>query len=244
MRAVLTYHSIDDSRSPISIDAATLARHVQWLASGPVRVVSLEDLPGLSDEEHAVAITFDDGFANFQTDAWPLLAEHGLPVTVFVVSELAGTTNAWEDNDRSSMPVLPLLGWEALSRLASEGVSLGAHGRTHARLPGLSPDRLIDELAGSKARIEGETGNTVRAFAYPYGAADRKSVEAVRREFAVACTAELGVLSAAEDPHQLPRLDAYYFQAPGRLEAWGSPAFARHVRWRAAARKLRAWFRP
>ena len=244
MRAVLTYHSIDASRSPISIDAATFGRHLQWLTSGAVKVVRLEDLLELPAEEDAVALTFDDGFANFESEAWPLLAEHDLPVTVFVVSELAGATNRWEDSARSAMPVLPLMGWDQLSRLADQGVSLGAHSRTHARLPGVSAAQLEDEVVGSKAKIERETGRPPLAFAYPYGAFDAASVALARREFAVACTAELRTLSAVDDPHELPRLDAYYFRAPDRLHAWGKPSFSRYVRLRAAARKVRSWLQP
>ena len=94
MRAILTYHSIDPSGSPISIDQPTFARHVAWLASGAARVVDVGELLTLSDQDDAVAITFDDGFANLRDQAWPLLREHDWPATVFVVSDLAGTTNA------------------------------------------------------------------------------------------------------------------------------------------------------
>ena len=38
MRAVLTYHSIDDSGSPISVRRDAFQRHVKWLASGQVAV--------------------------------------------------------------------------------------------------------------------------------------------------------------------------------------------------------------
>ena len=40
MRAILTYHSIDDSGSPISIAPADFRRHLDWLTSGRVPVRS------------------------------------------------------------------------------------------------------------------------------------------------------------------------------------------------------------
>ena len=243
MRGILTYHSIDGSGSPISIDVATFARHVAWLARGSVRVVPLEELAAAPDDVDALAITFDDGFANFADEAWPLLAEHGLPATVFVVSDLVGSTNAWEDNARSRMPVLPLMGWERLAELAGQGVSIGAHGRTHARLPGLAEARLVDELEGCAAAIQAETGQRASTLAYPYGAADSASAAAARSRFTAACTADLRLLSSGDDAHLLPRLDAYYLRSPGRLEAFGQPSFARYVRLRAAARAVRSWLR-
>ena len=44
MRGILTYHSIDSSRSAISIDEAAFRRHVRWLVSGRVRVTALDEL--------------------------------------------------------------------------------------------------------------------------------------------------------------------------------------------------------
>jgi hypothetical protein len=41
MRAILTYHSIDDSGSPISVDRAAFREHVTFLASGAVRVTDI-----------------------------------------------------------------------------------------------------------------------------------------------------------------------------------------------------------
>lgn len=240
MRAILTYHSIDSSGSPISVDRATFARHVAWLASGATRVVDVGELLGLRDDDDAIAITFDDGFVNLRDEAWPLLRDHGIPATVFVVSDLAGGVNEWEDVPGSSMPVLPLLGLDDLAALASEGLGLGVHSRTHPRLPGLDASRLRDEVAGAKERILGATGSEVSGFAYPYGAFDGPSVEMARAHFPWACTADLGWLSGGDDPHMLPRLDAYYLQTPGRLESWGRPAFARYMRLRAFARGVRA----
>ena len=134
MRAILTYHSIDDSGSPVSVGEAALRRQVRWLASGAVRVVGLEEIGALPADANAVALTFDDGFLSFGEKAWPLLKDHGLPVTVFVVTRCAGATNAWGGRPSAGIPTLPLLGWDAIVRLADEGVTLGAHGRSHADL--------------------------------------------------------------------------------------------------------------
>src|SRR5687767_3782391 len=109
MRAILTYHSIDSSGSPISVDASTFRRQVEWLAAGWVRVVALEDLLDQPSDVDAVSLTFDDAFENFGTIASPLLEEHGLPSTVFVVTDRAGQTNQWDAAPQRGIPTLPLL---------------------------------------------------------------------------------------------------------------------------------------
>ena len=240
MRAILTYHSIDPSGSPVSVDEATFARHVEFLGSGAVRVVSLEDLIETDEDEDALALTFDDGFVNFATTAWPLLAQAGLPATVFLVSDRVGGDNRWGGGAEAGIPELPLMDWETAGRVASEGATLGAHSATHCRLDHLEPEGLDEELAGCRHRIEAETGVTPWALCYPYGDHDDRVVAAARASYRAACTTDLRPLDRGEDRYRLPRLDAYYLQKPGRLESYGTDRFRRYVSARAFLRNVRA----
>src|SRR5713101_6332064 len=110
MRAILTYHSIDDSGSAISIPPAVFKEHVRWISQRQIHVESLDDLLAGDKEAETdtVAITFDDGFANF-TLAVELLADYGLPATLFVVAGHVGGTNAWGGRTDPGIPTLPLL---------------------------------------------------------------------------------------------------------------------------------------
>lgn len=246
MKAILTYHSIDASGSPISVDPDAFRAHARWFASGRVRVVGLDELLALPHDADAVCLTFDDAFANFASAAWPLLRDHGLPVTLFVVAGYAGRRNTW-DQQGYSLPELPLLDWPALGRLADEGVTLGAHTVSHPDLRTLDDDALAHELAGAADRIAAETGRRPACLAYPFGATDARVTAAAGSVYTTACTTELRALRPAEDPLRLPRLDAFYFRQPGRLEAWGSPAFRRYLGLRAVARRARralSWGRP
>jgi peptidoglycan/xylan/chitin deacetylase (PgdA/CDA1 family) len=239
VKAILTYHSIDPSGSPISVDADAFRAHVRWLAAGAVQVVTIPELMRLPHDADAVALTFDDAFANFASEAAPRLADHGLPATLFVVTDHVGGTNAWGGVESRGIPTLPLLGWDALGRLAERGVTLGAHTRTHPHLTTLGAAARRDEIEGSAARLERETGVRPTTFAYPYGDAD----EAVAADAAASCawavTTEMRALGSAERPHLLPRLDMFYLRAPGRLESWGTPRFRRRLWLRARARGVR-----
>ena len=239
MRAILTYHSIDDSGSPISVSPEEFRAHVRWLSSGAVRVVPLGELPALPASAEAVAITFDDGFANFATHAWPLLHEHGLPVTLFVVSGRVGRDNAWGDRADPRVPTLPLLDWTGLGWVMEEGAEIGAHTRTHPHLSRISPAMLEDELLGCADMIRRKLGLVPRDVAYPYGDLDEAVLAAARRHFVRGCTTRLRGLAGDEDPMQLPRLDAFYLRRPGRLESWGSARFGQRLWLRAQARRLR-----
>lgn len=242
MRAILTYHSIDASGSPISISKDAFASHVDWLASGRVRVTTIDDLLQLSDDVDAVALTFDDGFRNFAEHAYPLLAEHGLPSTVFAVTDHVGGTNAWGGSPDPGVPLLPLLSWDELARLQEAGVMLGAHTRRHRHLSALGDDELTDEIAGAAEIMRRNTGRRPRGFAYPYGSLSASAAAVVGGCYAWGCTTELRVLRGDVSRARVPRLDMYYFRNARRLERWGTARFTCYVQLRAQARRVRQRF--
>jgi peptidoglycan/xylan/chitin deacetylase (PgdA/CDA1 family) len=239
MRAILTYHSIDETGSVISIAERSFRRHVAWLAEGRVRVVPLETITSVPPDQDAVAITFDDGLASFGAIAAPLLLQHGLPVTLFVVSDAVGSTNVWRGRQDSGIPVQPLLDWEQLGALQAAGVRLGAHTCTHPRLTALEGDALEREIVASKQRLARELGVDATTFAYPYGAMSPAARDLVARTFRYGCTTRLAALACEEDPALLPRLDSYYLRSPGALESWGSRRFRMRMGLLARARSMR-----
>src|SRR5262249_51782294 len=147
--------------------------------------------------------------------------------------------NQWATTPGGSMPHLPLLDWQALGRLAAEGVMLGAHSRTHADLRRLGDAEIADEIEGSLDDIASEIGQRPDGFAYPYGYLDERVVRQPRPSCRWACTTMLRPLSTRDDPYRLPRLDAYFLRGPARLEAYGSLAFRSYMSMRATVRRLR-----
>ena len=196
----------------------------------------LTDPDGLDD---AVAITFDDGFANFAEHAAPLLLAHGLPAALFVVSDHVGGTNAWGGRSEAGIPTLPLLDWNVLGELAASGIEIGGHTRTHRPLEMLASNELTDEIIGGGDIIMARLGCFPAAFAYPYGSAPAGASTLVRARFTVGVTTRLGELSRSDDRALLPRLDAYYLRQPDGLDSWGSARFRAYLRLRAVARAAR-----
>lgn len=242
MRAVLMYHSIDPSGSPISVSRETFREHVAFFASGAVDVVPLEALVASRAQPATrpqVALTFDDGFANLADDAFPLLADHGLASTVFVVSEQVGRDNAWGGVHSHAVPTLPLLDWDALGRAQAQGVTIGAHTRTHPHLSQRDTAARADELDGCVTTIEARLGTRPATFAYPFGDVPPDADALVPSRFTVACTTMHRLVVAGDRAHVIPRLDAWYFRSPGALNDWGSSAFRLRVFVRHALRTAR-----
>lgn len=243
VRAILTYHSVDGSGSPISVAPEVFEEHAEWFRSGVVRVVPLARLfdPGL--EGPAIAVTFDDGFANV-AGALAALADHGVPATVFVVTGHVGGDNAWGGRPAAGIPTMALMGWHELGLLAERGVELGAHTRTHPRLTELGADEVAAELEQPVTTMSRELGVTPRCFAYPYGAVSPTAVAQARARYQWSCTTELRTLGSSEDPQALPRLDMYYWRRPGAIAQLLRPSLAARVWVRRQARRIRAMLAP
>lgn len=239
MRGILTYHAIDRTGSPISVTPEAFRSHVAWLTSGAVRVVPLLELVQLPDEENAVAITFDDALESVATEAAPVLAAHGLPATIFVVSGRVGGDNRWSGEADPGIPVQPLLDWGALERLLNQGLTIGAHSRSHRNLRGCGESELADEIEGSANDIARALGERPTAFAYPYGAFAPRVSALVAETFNVGCTTTFLPATTGMPLAETPRLDAWYFRDAARLSQWGTPSFARWVAFRHALRRLR-----
>lgn len=240
MRAILTWHSIDDSGSPISVSPAEWRRQVAWLAGCGARVVPLETVARAPGTDPLVALTFDDGFANFETDALPVLRDHGFPATLFIVTGHVGGDNRWAGRSSDIVPRLPLLGWDALARLPADLVAVGAHSHSHPRLGLITdPARLAEELEGASALIAERLGRVPDAVAYPYGSWSPATLEAAARRYRWGCTTELRALRVGEHPLALPRIDVHYLRAPDRLGRWGSARLRAWLGLRRAGRAVR-----
>ncbi len=240
MRAILTYHSIDESRSVISVSPTAFRRHVRQFLAAKIPIVPIEELlADPSQDTDAVALTFDDGYLSVEREAVPMLLEHGLPATVFVVTSCVGGTNQWSGSTDSDVPLLPLLDWEALGRLRDRGLIIASHTRTHPNLPGLTETRIDEEIGGAARDISDRLGIAPHGFAYPYGAACPCARAAAGRAHRWACTTVFGEFNG-DARLDLPRIDMWYFEQEGVLERWGTPWFRRWVRRRHRLRQLRS----
>lgn len=158
---VLIYHQVGVGHGKqMEVTSEDFEWQLDWLAEHR-KVVDLET--ALSqwhspDADQIVALTFDDGYSDTYTTAFPLLKIHGLPFTIFIATSYIGT-----DSERS-------LTWSQLEDMSATGlVTLGAHTHTHADVRRLEEAELVEELEISDSMIESRLGVRPRHFAYPWG---------------------------------------------------------------------------
>lgn len=242
MAAILTYHSLDPSRSVLSTPPDVFALQMRILVERGVGVVPLSDLARVAAAGEpgppAVAITFDDGFRSVYEHALPVLVTLGLPATVFLVTGYCGKTSAWPDQ-ASGLAAHPLLDWPEIREMARAGMAFGSHTRSHVDLRRLAVGEIDTEMVASKRAIEDALGQPVDTFAYPFGAQDARVRDLARAHFALACGTTLGFVGARSDRFALERLDMYYFRRSALFRRVFSPEGRAYVGVRRGLRAVR-----
>ncbi|MEN0109384.1 MAG: polysaccharide deacetylase family protein [Planctomycetota bacterium] len=170
---VLFYHRVADTHpNDWTLPTAVFARQIDWLARR-FDFVSLAEaqrrLGRGRSERPAVAITFDDGYADNAQTAVPLLLARRVPFTYFVTTRTVRDQGVFPHDAAAGVPLRPNTVTEVRA-MADAGVEIGAHTRTHPDLgASTDPDWLRDEIAGSLDDLQAWTGRRPRSFAFPYG---------------------------------------------------------------------------
>lgn len=208
---VLIYHRVGAGQGrEMDVSVRTFAAHMRGLGAGH-EVVGLRD--GLSrmalgaPERDMVAVTFDDGYREVATHAWPVLRDLAIPAAVFLPTAfMQGAAPAPIRAGAAKMGARPEpLTWDQVGQMSSTGlVTVGSHSVTHRDFDRLSRIEAEDEAAGSKVMIESRTGATVDLFAYPRAVVAHEDAVAAHYRYALAAD---GIKNVAHSfsPHRVTR---------------------------------------
>lgn len=197
------YHyirEVDPTEDPmgwrLSVAPEAFAAQLDWLDREHYTTLRMDTVAACLNGDlrcppRAIALTFDDGYADAATEALPLLQEHGFVATFYVVNRSIGQEG--------------YMGWDEIRALRDAGMEIGGHTRSHLDLTALEPSLASDEIAGSRAQLAAELQVPVESFCYPagrYGDATKALVEQAGYRSAV--TTVPGWYQG--DPYALPRL--------------------------------------
>lgn len=222
---ILFYHRVADTElNPWTIETQRFADQIDWL-SERFDIVSLSEAQrrissGRNDRPTAV-ITFDDGYADNNDFALPLLLDCELPFTYFVTSGNVKSGQPFPHDIDRGAPLAPNTVAD-IRALTEAGVEIGAHTRTHPDIAKLSGEQLEEEIVGSKHDLEAMTGKRVRYFAFPFGQPQNMSSAA----FDVARRAGFAGVCSAYGGYNFPGGNAFHLE---RFHA--DPEFIRFKHW-------------
>jgi peptidoglycan/xylan/chitin deacetylase (PgdA/CDA1 family) len=165
------------------------------------RIQSAEPIP-----PRTVVITFDDGFRDFATAAWPILEEYRYTATVFLPT-------GFIRDKRASFLGRECLTWSEVRTLHANGITFGTHTVDHPKLHDMSWEEIHGQLSNSRQHLQNQLPTVVRAFAYPFAFpqedrpfAHRFRLELERLGYESAVTTIVGRARQGDEVLQLPRL--------------------------------------
>lgn len=208
---IITYHYIeivtdkkDLLRKNMAITPTELKKEINELKNQGYEFVFIKEIPKLLHMKTPptgkfVAITFDDGYRDFYTDAFPVIKETGVKATVFVISGFVNYKNYMTD--------------EQIKDISQSGlVEIGAHTINHVDLRSVSHTQADNEIMGSKNYLESKLGIKVESFSYPYGGFNNEIIQLIKNAFYTSAVSDVsGTTQSLNNLYILSRIRVGYF---------------------------------
>jgi peptidoglycan/xylan/chitin deacetylase (PgdA/CDA1 family) len=177
---ILMYHYVRTAPSiksdyigyKLSVSPADFTTQMDWLSQHGFHPVDFNDVRAYFGgrqplPSNPVVITFDDGYADLYTTAYPILAARGFKAVAYIVSGFVG----WPQYVNRAQIV----------QMDQNGIEIASHTVDHADLARSSYGSTMRELVESRQMLESLLGHPVLDFAYPSGKFNAQSVAAVQR---------------------------------------------------------------
>lgn len=222
---VLMYHRVvkktpKDSRHGIWVTAQSFEQNLTSLKQRGYSPITFQQYQLFLTGEFKlpkkpVILTFDDGYEDNYTNAFPLLKKYGFSAVIFLVTDTMRRINFWDSDEL----LVPLMNDEQIREISTTGIEFGSHTVTHPNLSKCSQERIRKELSESKQMIEQVIGKDIFSIAYPYGAVNEtiKSI-AVETGYKFGIASDSGPLKFYEDLFEIHRIQI--FPWTDRLGFW------------------------
>ncbi|MEA1927560.1 MAG: polysaccharide deacetylase family protein [Candidatus Auribacterota bacterium] len=175
---ILLYHAVAEDRdfptaAGTNVTPENFERQMEFLHR------SFEDLSldkmAEAKSRRTVAVTFDDGYADNYTAAYPIIQKYRIPVTFFLTVSRIG--RYWDFPDGP----YPGISWEDIRAMNDDPlINFASHGYRHLDLTSLSEEESSMEIKSSRIILEENIGEPVRFLSYPHGSFNEAIIEQVR----------------------------------------------------------------
>ncbi len=209
---VLMYHALAPVwHEPLNnVQPGHFEQHMAYLKQHGYKVLALSEFvdeikSGREHDRKSVVITFDDGYENNYTAAFPVLKKYGFPVTIFAEVGRIGAPRHFT--------------WEEVKEMSRQGVDIQSHLMTGAYLPGVSREQAVYEMTESRRVLEMNLGRPVHFLAYPIGGFSEDVKQMARQAgYQAAFATNRGYDRTAKDLYELKRIRVK--DSDGDVQLW------------------------
>lgn len=201
---VLNYHKIDHTFISLSVRPEDFDNQMKYLHDNGYHTITPDELyEALAGNgqlpENPVLITFDDGYEDNYTNAYPILKKYDFKATIFVVT-------GFLDRHKKGY-----LSWDQAREMNKNGINIESHTVNHKSMTDLTDDELRSELVDSKKKAESELGHAVNYVAYPTGTYNLHIAQMVKEAgYKAAFTIKYGNVDKASNIFALERVPIFH----------------------------------
>lgn len=191
---ILYYHRVNDvieGLEELHVKPAEFEKQMQYLKDNGYTPINFDDIDKTEHIQKPVIITFDDGYEDNYTNAYPILKKFGFKATVFVVANFVDNPSILTKNEMKEM---------------SDLISFQSHTLSHPDLRALKPEEAEKEISESKTKLEAITGKSINAFAYPVGYYNSSVLAQVKKYYKYAVLNGGGMYTTGENLLEMKRL--------------------------------------
>jgi peptidoglycan/xylan/chitin deacetylase (PgdA/CDA1 family) len=198
---ILMYHyirTVDDPEKDIigaklSVTPAHFDTQMKWLKNEGYITVNPEYLLSpVKLDKKPVIITFDDGYLDAYTEAYPILKNYDFKATFYIITDYVNSPY--------------YMTWDQIKEMKKYGINFGSHTLTHPDLTKINSETLDNQLRWSKNKLDSELNSTITDFCYPSGKYNNDTIAKLKElGYKTAVTTETGMASQESDLFKLPR---------------------------------------
>lgn len=199
---VLNYHKVDVLNHALSVSPQEFEEQMEYLHKNEYNTITPDQLMaylkyGKQLPDKPIMITFDDGYLDNYTNAYPIMKKYDFTATIFVVTNLVG-------HDPRFMT------WDQVREMQQNGNVFGSHTVNHQSLTNIGNEQVVNELSQSRDEITRQLGKPPKYFAYPTGTYNQKIEDIVRSTgYKAAFTIQYGQVGADSDLYALERIPIF-----------------------------------
>lgn len=206
---IICFHSINDDpsvKNPIIISKDKFRQQLEAIRDNGYTTLTMSQLNDYlyKDKpipEKSVVLTFDDGYRDNYTNAFPILKEFNMNATIFIIQ-------SYLDRDE-------YLTAEQVKELSNSGIDIESHTVSHIDLPNLSYEDQLKELKDSKEKLENLINKPIISIAYPEGKYNDDTKRAfLEAGYSMGFTTERGYADRNDDSSQINRICVDYTYKP------------------------------
>lgn len=191
---ILYYHAIDDAIEGIEelfVSPSEFEKQMSFLKQNNYTVITFDDLGNLKNIKKPVIITFDDGYEDNYTYAYPILKKYNFKATIFLVTNFIDNSSILKQSQIKEIAGL---------------INFQSHTLSHADLNKLKDEEIEKELSESKSIIENMTGTKVNTLAYPTGYYDQRVIDIAKKYYKYAVVNGGGLYTEGDNNYELKRV--------------------------------------